>query len=583
MRKFHKYRFYLTAAAIFSLVNLIIFIKLNSEEPKDKLNCNAKGCHSDLIGKNFKHAPAVDDCSTCHTMNKGKHPDDNGKEFDLVAKMPELCGNCHDLTIKDSKSAHQPVKDGDCMVCHNPHSSNIKGILNSNDGRSICSMCHDMEEKNKIVHNPVKNENCTVCHSTHYSKYPKLLKAKENDNCLGCHSKEIKSGDRTIENIKQKLSAKNVHSPVQTDNCYSCHKPHSSNVPHLLNSAYPGDFYTESNPEKFSLCFSCHDKNLVEKKLTTKTTNFRNADKNLHFLHINGSKGRNCGVCHDVHGSDLDRMIKKKVKFGNWTFEMKYVKNDKGGSCSPGCHKTLSYNNVDINLAGSSEKIVDKPESALGVLIGKIRLPADFDVTTIDDYYVNIKSIKNNIDSNVRTDNELNYRIEKLPYGDYCVTLSEETASELSITTKLPEIKTILSNEKPTPIKAELNVPKNIIKPKPKIEPNVNKLISYKSSKSITNVDENLDLYIQSICSYLKRHTNARVQITAYTDNQGQMEELRLKSEKTANLIAKRLNACGINNSRIFAQGKGSLQPIASNADSKGRAKNNRLEILVIQ
>jgi len=38
--------------------------------------------------------------------------------------------------------------------------------------------------------------------------------------------------------------------------------------------------------------------------------------------------------------------VRDSVPFGKWEMPIKFVKNETGGSCSPGCHKPYSYDRV---------------------------------------------------------------------------------------------------------------------------------------------------------------------------------------------------------------------------------------------
>ncbi|MCK4993003.1 MAG: hypothetical protein KAS29_21040, partial [Bacteroidales bacterium] len=78
-------------------------------------------------------------------------------------------------------------------------------------------------------------------------------------------------------------------------------------------------------------------------EVTTTATNFRNGDQNMHFLHINGTKGRNCNLCHDMHGSPNEHLIADKVMFGNWEMPVGFKALENGGSCLTGCHAEKQY------------------------------------------------------------------------------------------------------------------------------------------------------------------------------------------------------------------------------------------------
>ena len=279
---------------------------LTSNCNNNSTNTKCSECHNNL-DKSIKHAPALDEgCINCHQQDSSKHPNTNHKNnFSLVSKKPDLCLTCHDEI-----------------------------------GKSISTL--------PVVHKAVRIDNsCTNCHSPHSSNEAKLLKVKEKELCLGCHNKSISSVDRNIANIKQTLqNSKTIHTPVE-EGCTVCHNPHASSSKNLLNKNFPETQYANVSKETFAYCFSCHDKSMLEDISTTTTTNFRNGNKNLHNVHVNGKKGRNCNICHNVHGSNNEHLINTKVSFGNWEMKLNYIPQTNGGSCLPACHKELKYDRIN--------------------------------------------------------------------------------------------------------------------------------------------------------------------------------------------------------------------------------------------
>ena len=91
------------------------------------------------------------------------------------------------------------------------------------------------------------------------------------------------------------------HGPVKDGTCSGCHDVHGSNVTRLLAKPYPETFYAKFDPDNFALCFSCHDKKLVETKEAEGLTGFRNGTQNLHYVHVDKEKGRTCRACHETH------------------------------------------------------------------------------------------------------------------------------------------------------------------------------------------------------------------------------------------------------------------------------------------
>jgi OmpA-OmpF porin, OOP family len=81
----------------------------------------------------------------------------------------------------------------------------------------------------------------------------------------------------------------------------------------------------------------------------------------------------------------------------------------------------------------------------------------------------------------------------------------------------------------------------------------------------------------------LKNCPNVRVKVVGYTDNVGNAaDNLRLWRNRDSNVVS-RLESEGISADRLVAEGDGDQAPIGDNARPKGRAKNQRVALLVIQ
>jgi predicted CXXCH cytochrome family protein len=214
----------------------------------------------------------------------------------------------------------------------------------------LCRKCHEKIVKDQqtaaVRHSPVTEPPaCMNCHDPHMAQEGKLLVADELDLCLKCHDKPIKAGKYEFIDIKQLLAANpNRHGPLHNRNCSACHDPHGSSHFRLLTNEYPKDFYAPFFTSNYALCFRCHDSALAEDERTTSTTEFRDGDRNLHFVHINRtSHGRTCRSCHEVHASSSPKHIGVTVPFGSWKLPVKFEKTETGGSCAPGCHAVQKY------------------------------------------------------------------------------------------------------------------------------------------------------------------------------------------------------------------------------------------------
>ena len=69
---------------------------------------------------------------------------------------------------------------------------------------------------------------------------------------------------------------------------------------------------------------------------------------------------------------------------------------------------------------------------------------------------------------------------------------------------------------------------------------------------------------------------------TGHTDSIGTEAYNQKLSERRANTVKQYLISKGVPADRIYAEGKGELQPVASNKTREGRAKNRRVEIEIV-
>lgn len=270
------------------------------QNPKEEQKC--LDCHIDLIEFQIQHTPASESCQNCHQVNLKEHTENGARGLMLVKNVPELCFNCHNDIKNDLdtlKNVHQAIRvEKSCANCHSPHSSDEKGLL--------------VTQQKKL--------------------------------CLSCHNKDVtETGVKTV-NIKQLLAnSKVIHPPVEKGGCVVCHQPHGSTNNYLLISAFPKGSYAPAIRDTFAFCWECHDSDLLELSKTTTATNFRDGERNLHFVHMKGKKGKSCVMCHNVHASNNEHLIEDKVTFGEWNLPIKYSVKENGGSCFPGCHAQMSY------------------------------------------------------------------------------------------------------------------------------------------------------------------------------------------------------------------------------------------------
>jgi predicted CXXCH cytochrome family protein len=271
------------------MIEIFVFLMLpgsaenlckDAEQLKPQETCTE--CHSDKIGHEVMHEALDNGCDICHESTGEVHPGEGKKGFKLVDQSPALCYYCHE-EAGGQAYGHKPVREGECLSCHDVHGS-------SN---------------------------------------PALSKLPDPDLCLFCHPL-----------AKGKVI---LHSAIEGGGCMICHQPHGTERRSLLVETFPEDAYAPASAENFGICFICHDTDLLDAEQTDWATNFRNGDRNLHQLHIQGEKGRSCILCHNLHVSKQKFLIEEKIRFGDWEMRMNFIPTENGGSCLPGCHGKASY------------------------------------------------------------------------------------------------------------------------------------------------------------------------------------------------------------------------------------------------
>jgi len=329
---------------------------------KEGESCVSAKCHSELAKARYVHAPvATGACLICHTNIKEEPP------FGLVSTGVDLCWRCHKnqkLLIGQSKYLHKIVKDEGCIGCHDSHGSKTTKFLLNKDELTLCVDCHKKETQKvmeqiasaTVVHKPVSEGRCAGCHAPHASNYQNLLKGGPKDValCFNCHKKMEQKTEKAVYK----------HGPVQQEMCSTCHESHAGYVAKNLKYNFNKKFYNPFDLEVYSLCFKCHKETVVLDKRTTYLTNFRNGDRNLHFLHVNRQKGRTCLACHEVHVGSQRRHIRKLTPFGTWQIPINFTLTPTGGKCSANCHLPKGYDRENpVKL------LIDEEETKLEVVI----------------------------------------------------------------------------------------------------------------------------------------------------------------------------------------------------------------------
>jgi outer membrane protein OmpA-like peptidoglycan-associated protein len=86
---------------------------------------------------------------------------------------------------------------------------------------------------------------------------------------------------------------------------------------------------------------------------------------------------------------------------------------------------------------------------------------------------------------------------------------------------------------------------------------------------------------LNSVALVLKKYDRTLVDVYGYTDSTGSAQHNQDLSERRARAVAMLVSSEGVDARRIYVQGFGENDPIATNATEAGRAQNRRVEIQI--
>jgi outer membrane protein OmpA-like peptidoglycan-associated protein len=87
---------------------------------------------------------------------------------------------------------------------------------------------------------------------------------------------------------------------------------------------------------------------------------------------------------------------------------------------------------------------------------------------------------------------------------------------------------------------------------------------------------------LAKVANSLQRYPNSTVQVIGHTDSDGEAAYNLALSQRRAIAVADELQAGGVSYTRIRTSGRGEDEPVASNLNAAGKARNRRVEIVVI-
>jgi predicted CXXCH cytochrome family protein len=233
---------------------------------------------------------------------------------------------------------HTPVRKGECGACHAPHSSDTKGLLKANLGKT-CFGCHEkLKKKFKNSHGPFENGQCDACHWPHQAENYQLLRAEPDKLCNSCHT----AAD---------IGAAHKDFPVKAEKgCLSCHNPHGSQNRAIIRDVIHQPFKKN--------CQECHAKgtaSINQEKCLECHEGIREGLYSMHS-HITDNDGNSCTNCHSPHTGDTKSLLKQKQRVicrecHEDTFRRhensRYAHSASAGRCST-CHAIHGANQVAL-------------------------------------------------------------------------------------------------------------------------------------------------------------------------------------------------------------------------------------------
>lgn len=151
------------------------------------LTCHQSSDHKRMNWDFSPHRQARLDCRDCHGLHSPKVKEVNVGMW-KSDRHSQLCMNCHkDVAARMTMPSHHPVREGglSCVHCHDPHSGRETRLAGKNEQ---CTRCHQNVQGPKVFEHPPVVEDCTICHNPHGSPNRRLLQLAQPMQCLQCHS-----------------------------------------------------------------------------------------------------------------------------------------------------------------------------------------------------------------------------------------------------------------------------------------------------------------------------------------------------------------------------------------------------------
>jgi len=225
----------LSSSLLFALGMGKLYGQASSEHPlidtKDIKSDTCLKCHSNKNTGKFVHSAVGMGCENCHLAAT----ENNQTTITLVATGGDLCAMCHEA--KKDPVVHAPVKAGQCLICHDPHTGEFKAMLRA-QVNTVCLSCHGEGQSNVRINAQTKLVTLVGRQVISLDQYNQATK-------IGLDP----SGSTGHPIMGHPLTGKDPRQKDALLNCVSCHNPHSSALPKLLPAEIKNGL---------DLCAQCH-------------------------------------------------------------------------------------------------------------------------------------------------------------------------------------------------------------------------------------------------------------------------------------------------------------------------------------
>jgi len=180
-------------------------------EAKDIKTATCLTCHPEMKEGRFVHTAVGLGCENCHHITS----EQNETTITLLATGGELCARCH--KAEEYPVLHGPYKTGQCLICHDPHSSEFKAQTRS-ARNSLCLECH--------APRPATARTLSIFNLQKISKadFDAIPKIELDPTLRFGHPRPAHPVAEVADPMHR----------GERMSCLSCHDPHASTLPNLL-------------------------------------------------------------------------------------------------------------------------------------------------------------------------------------------------------------------------------------------------------------------------------------------------------------------------------------------------------------